>query len=74
MTGRRGQASRDRAPLLGIGAGVLAVLCCVAGPIVLGAAAGSLVGGALEVVAVVLVVSAVVLVACWWRDRRGAGC
>jgi hypothetical protein len=67
----RERPERDRSPLMGVGAGALALVCCLAGPLVLGAAAGSLVGGTLEVVAAALAVTAVVLFIR--RQRSGGG-
>jgi hypothetical protein len=55
-----------------VGAGVLAVLCCAVGPAVIGAAAGSAIGGWLGI-AVACVLAAGVGVLLLLRRRR-TGC
>lgn len=51
---------------------LLMILCCAVGPAVLGAAAGSLVGGWLGVVCALALAAGVVVV--MHRRRRGTGC
>jgi hypothetical protein len=53
-----------------VGGGLLMVLCCAVGPAVLGAAAGSLVGGWLGIVCAVILAAAVGL---WLHRRSRAG-
>ncbi len=63
---------RDRTTPLVAGAAVLMVLCCAAGPAVLGAVAGSLIGGWLGVVCAVILAGTAGLL-LFARRRRG-GC
>ena len=53
-------------------AGVLMVLCCVAGPAVLGAAAGAAIGNVLGVAAAVVVALACVALLRRWRGNDKA--
>jgi hypothetical protein len=53
-------------------AGVLMVLCCVAGPAVVGAAAGAAIGNVLGVAAAVVVALAFVMVLRHWRGNDKA--
>lgn len=64
-----GEPATTRTPtrLAGV-AGGLMVLCCLAGPVVLGAAAGTAIGNAFGLLAAIAVAGAVVLVL---RLRRG---
>jgi hypothetical protein len=55
------------------GAGVLMVLCCAVGPAVIGAVAGSAVGGWLGI-ACAIMVAALVGFVMHRRTRRGGGC
>jgi uncharacterized membrane protein YoaK (UPF0700 family) len=61
-----------RAPLAGLGAGLLVVVCCATAPLVIGAlggvALGTLVGGSALALAAALVVVAL-LVLLWRRGR-----
>lgn len=60
----------DRSDSLLAGAGVLMVVCCVAGPAVLGAVAGSVIGGWLGIVCAVLLAAGAGLLL---YRRRGSG-
>ncbi|MEA2218733.1 MAG: hypothetical protein QOJ35_1359 [Solirubrobacteraceae bacterium] len=53
------------------GAGILIVLCCVAGPAVLGVLAGSVIGGWLGIVCAVTSAAAIALVVRRRTSRRG---
>jgi hypothetical protein len=55
-------------------AGVAMVLCCLAGPAIVGAAAGAAVGGLLGIAAAVVLALAGVLVARRWRGRDKGAC
>jgi hypothetical protein len=54
-------------------AGVAMALCCLAGPAIVGAAAGAAIGSLLGVAAAVVIALAAVLVVRHWRggDKRG---
>jgi outer membrane lipoprotein SlyB len=65
-TGRRPNAALA-------GAGILMVLCCAVGPAVIGAVAGSAIGGWLGV-ACAVVLTAVVGLVLHRRTRRRGGC
>jgi hypothetical protein len=58
--------------LFGVGAVVMA-LCCLAGPAIVGAAAGAAIGNLLGIAAAVVIALAGVLVVRRWRngDKRG---
>ena len=66
-----GRPDRRRAPLLALG--VVAVLCCAAGPAVIGAIAGSSVGGWLGLVVACLLAGAAAVV-LHLRARRSTSC
>jgi hypothetical protein len=55
-----------------LGGAILMVLCCAVGPAVVGAIAGSAVGGGLGIVIACMVAAALGL-GLYWR-RRGKGC
>jgi hypothetical protein len=63
---RGGEGTERRVDSLFAGAAVLMILCCAVGPAVLGAAAGSIIGGWLGVVCAVVLAAGVGLV----RSRR----
>jgi hypothetical protein len=56
------------------GVGVLMVLCCAIGPAVIGAVAGSAIGGWLGIVAPCLLAGLVALAVHLRRRGRGSGC
>ena len=56
-----------------VGAGVLMVLCCAVGPAVIGAVAGSAIGGWLGMACAIMVAALVGLVV-HRRTRRRGGC
>jgi hypothetical protein len=63
-----------RAPLLGAAGVILAVLCCAAGPAILGAIAGAAVGSTLGLAAAIFCAAAVALGAMLLlRRRQGKG-
>jgi hypothetical protein len=66
-------ASRKGGKLFGV-AGVLMVLCCIAGPAVLGAAAGAAIGSWIGVAAAALVSVGGVLLVRRWRGGRDGAC
>jgi hypothetical protein len=66
-------ATRTGGRLFGV-AGVLMALCCIAGPALLGAAAGAAIGNLIGVAAAVLVAVAAVLVLRRWRGGRDGAC
>jgi hypothetical protein len=59
--------------LVGV-AGVVMALCCLAGPAVLGAAAGAAIGYVLGIVAAVAVVLIASVLLRHWRARTGKAC
>ena len=59
--------------LFGI-AGVVMALCCLAGPAIVGAAAGAAIGNLLGIAAAVLVALAGVLVVRRWHGRDKRAC
>jgi hypothetical protein len=59
--------------LFGI-AGVLMTLCCLAGPAVVGAAAGAAIGNLLGIAAVVVIALAGALVVRRWRSGKKRAC
>jgi hypothetical protein len=65
--------AQPRRTLLTGGFGFLMVLCCLAGPAVIGAIGGSAIGGVLGVVAAVVIALAVAAV-LRWRGKRGRAC
>jgi hypothetical protein len=66
--------AQQRKTLFTGGFAFLMVLCCLAGPAVLGAVGGSAIGGVLGVVAAV-VIAVAVAAALHWRGRRsGRAC
>jgi hypothetical protein len=65
--------AQQRRTLLTGGLGFLMVLCCLAGPAVLGAIGGSAVGGVLGVVAAVVIALAVAAV-LRWRGKTDRAC
>ena len=66
-------ASRTGGKLFGV-AGVLMALCCIAGPAVLGAAAGAAIGSWIGVAAAILVAVGGVLLGWRWRSGRDGAC
>ena len=64
-------AGRSNAALAGVG--VLMVLCCAAGPAIIGAVAGGAIGGWLGIVCAVIVAGTTAFV-LHRRARRGASC
>jgi len=50
-------------------AGVLMALCCLAGPAILGAAAGAAIGNVLGIATAVVIAGAVLLLLRRWRGR-----
>lgn len=54
-----------------LGGGILMVLCCAVGPAVIGAAAGSAIGGWLGIACAVIIASVVGLVLLRRTRRRG---
>jgi amino acid transporter len=67
------EKSRGRFDLTLIGGGVLMVLCCAVGPAVIGAVAGSAIGGWLGI-ACAVILAAVVGLALHRRTRGRGGC
>jgi outer membrane lipoprotein SlyB len=67
------QKSRNRFDMTLIGGGVLMVLCCAVGPAVIGAVAGSAIGGWLGI-ACAVILAAVVGLVLHRRTRRRGGC
>jgi hypothetical protein len=63
----------ERRTLLTGGFGFLMLLCCLAGPAVIGAIGGSAIGGVLGIVAAVAIALAVAAV-LRWRGKSGRGC
>jgi hypothetical protein len=59
--------------LVGV-AGVVMALCCLAGPAVLGAAAGAAIGNVLGILAAVAVVLIAAVLLRHWRARTGKAC
>jgi hypothetical protein len=64
---------RGRSDYALVGGGVLMVLCCAVGPAVIGAVAGSAIGGWLGIACAVILAAAVGLV-LHRRTRRRGGC
>jgi len=50
------------------------VLCCLAGPAVIGAIGGTAIGGALGIAAAVVIALAVAGLIPWRSRRKGAAC
>jgi hypothetical protein len=73
VTGTDAGAARRTDKLFGIGA-VVMVLCCVAGPAVLGAVAGAAIGNTLGIAAAVVVALVGVLLLRRWRGGAGKAC
>jgi hypothetical protein len=71
MSTRNGPRRRADAALAG--AGVLMILCCAVGPAVIGAVAGSAIGGWLGIACAVILAAAVGLI-LHRRTRRRGGC
>jgi hypothetical protein len=67
------EKSRGRSDVALIGGGVLMVLCCAVGPAVIGAVAGSAVGGWLGIACAVILAAAIGLV-LQRRTRQQGGC
>jgi hypothetical protein len=67
------EESRGRSDVALIGGGVLMVLCCAVGPAVIGAVAGSAVGGWLGIACAVILAAAIGLV-LRRRTRQDGGC
>jgi hypothetical protein len=67
------EESRGRSDVALIGGGVLMVLCCAVGPAVIGALAGSAVGGWLGIACAVILAAAIGLV-LQRRTRQDGGC
>ncbi|HMJ34873.1 MAG TPA: hypothetical protein VK501_13255 [Baekduia sp.] len=67
------EKSRSRFDLTLIGGGVLMVLCCAVGPAVIGAVAGSAIGGWLGI-ACAVILAAVVGLVVHRRTRQRGGC
>jgi hypothetical protein len=65
--------AQQRKTLLTGGFGFLMVLCCLAGPAVIGAIGGSAIGGVLGVTAAVVIALAVAVV-LRWRGKSGRAC
>ena len=55
-------------------AGVVMALCCLAGPAIVGAAAGAAIGNLLGIAAAVLIALAGVLVVRRWRSGTNRAC
>lgn len=66
-------ASDRRNRAVGV-AGVLMALCCLAGPAILGAAAGAAIGKVLGIAAAVVIALAGVLLVRRWRGGADKGC
>jgi hypothetical protein len=67
-------AQAKKGGTLTAGLGVLMVLCCLAGPAVVGAVAGSAIGGWLGMLAAVVVALAVGGALTWRARSRGRAC
>jgi hypothetical protein len=67
------EESRGRSDVALIGGGVLMVLCCAVGPAVIGAVAGTAVGGWLGIACAVILAAAIGLV-LQRRMRQDGGC
>jgi outer membrane lipoprotein SlyB len=67
------QKPRGRLDLTLVGGGVLMVLCCAVGPAVIGAAAGSAIGGWLGI-ACAVILAAIVGLVLHRRTRQRGGC
>jgi outer membrane lipoprotein SlyB len=67
------EKSRSRFDMTLIGGGVLMVLCCAVGPAVIGAVAGSAIGGWLGI-ACAVILAAVVGLVVHRRTRQRGGC
>jgi outer membrane lipoprotein SlyB len=65
---------RGRSDVALIGGGVLMVLCCAVGPAVIGAVAGSAVGGWLGIACAVILAAAVGLLLHRRMRKQGGGC
>lgn len=72
MVGRTKTSDRTGG-LFGV-AGVIMALCCLAGPAVLGAAAGAAIGNVLGIAAAVLVALVGVLLVRRWRGGGDGAC
>lgn len=68
------EETRGRSDVALIGGGVLMVLCCAVGPAVIGAVAGSAVGGWLGIACAVILAAAVGLLLHRRMRKRGGGC
>jgi hypothetical protein len=67
------EESRGRSDVALIGGGLLMVLCCAVGPAVIGAVAGTAVGGWLGIACAVILAAAIGLV-LQRRTRQDGGC
>jgi hypothetical protein len=65
---------RNRTGFALVGSGLLMVLCCAVGPAVIGAVAGSAIGGWLGIACAVLLAAAVGLILHRRARRRPGGC
>jgi hypothetical protein len=59
--------------LVGV-AGVVLALCCLAGPAILGAAAGAAIGDVLGITAAVAVAAVAAALVWRWHSRTGKAC
>jgi hypothetical protein len=67
------RAERRRTLLTG-GAGFLMLLCCLAGPALLGAVGGTAIGGALGIATAVSITLAVAALLHWRNRKKGHVC
>jgi hypothetical protein len=68
------QSTQQPSTLVTGGIGFLMVLCCLAGPAVIGAIGGTAIGGALGIAAAVVIALAVAGLIPWRSRRKGAAC
>jgi hypothetical protein len=68
------EESRGRSDVALIGGGVLMVLCCAVGPAVIGAVAGTAVGGWLGIACAVILAAAIGLLLQRRTRKQGGGC
>ena len=67
------EQTRKRSNVALVGGGLVMVLCCAVGPAVIGAVAGSAIGGWLGIACAVIVAAAVGFI-LHGRTRRGGAC
>jgi hypothetical protein len=67
------EQTRKRSNVALVGGGLVMVLCCAVGPAVIGAVAGSTIGGWLGIACAVIVAAAVGFI-LHRRTRRGGAC